>query len=67
MINLDARGLSCPEPLMMVQEAMKNSNEPIVILVNELHTKTNIENYATEKGRKVTAKTVGFDIEVTIE
>lgn len=25
MVNLDAKGLFCPEPLMMVQDAMKKN------------------------------------------
>ncbi|WP_459129070.1 sulfurtransferase TusA family protein [Guggenheimella bovis] len=67
MIKLDARGLSCPEPLMMVQQAMKQSNEPIEIIVSEVHTKRNIEMFAKEQGKEVTAVTQGFDIVLTIK
>ena len=29
MKEVDARGLSCPEPLMLTAEALKNANVPI--------------------------------------
>lgn len=29
MKEVDARGLSCPEPLMLTAEALKNANGPI--------------------------------------
>lgn len=67
MIKIDARGLSCPEPLMMVADAMKrHPGEELQVLVSELHTKTNIENYVHEQKRNVEVKTEGFDIELTI-
>ena len=48
MKEVDARGLSCPEPLMLTAEALKNANGPIKVLVSEPHQKTNIEKF--EKG-----------------
>ena len=30
MINLDARGLSCPEPLLMLKKAIKNNKRAIL-------------------------------------
>lgn len=67
MIKIDARGLSCPEPLMMVADAMKkHPGEELQVLVSELHTKTNIENFAHQQSRTVDVRTEGFDIELTI-
>lgn len=52
MKEVDARGLSCPEPLMLTAEALKNANGPIKVLVSEPHQKTNIEKFAKDKGKK---------------
>ena len=43
MIEVDARGLSCPEPLMMTDEALKKGGGPVRVLVSEPHQKTNVE------------------------
>lgn len=68
MIKLDARGLSCPEPLMMVSDAMKkHPGEEIEVLVSEMHTKTNIENYCHDHGRQVESKTQDLDIQINIK
>ena len=34
MKEVDARGLSCPEPLMLTAAALKNANGPIKVLVS---------------------------------
>ena len=41
MKEVDARGLSCPEPLMLTAEALKTAKGPIKVLVSEPHQKTN--------------------------
>ncbi len=68
MIKLDARGLSCPEPLMMVADAMKkHPGEEIEVLVSEMHTKTNIENFCHDKGRAVEVTPQEFNILIHIK
>ena len=39
MREVDARGLSCPEPLMLTAEAIKSDNSPVKVLVTEPHQK----------------------------
>ena len=48
MKEVDARGLSCPEPLMLTAEALRNETGPVRILVTEPHQKMNIEKYAKD-------------------
>ena len=67
MFEVDARGLSCPQPLMMTNEAIKSQNGPIKVLVSEPHQKTNVEKFAKDRGKKVTTKEVGSEFEVIIE
>ena len=64
MKEVDARGLSCPEPLMLTAEALKNANGPIKVLVSEPHQKTNIEK---DKGKKATSTEKGSEFEIVIE
>ena len=40
MREVDARGLSCPEPLMLTAEAIKSDSSPVKVLVTEPHQKT---------------------------
>ncbi len=51
MIELDAKGLFCPEPLMMASDAIKkNPGERIVIEVDQGSAKENISRLARKKG-----------------
>ena len=67
MFVVDARGLSCPQPLMMTNDALKTQKGAIKVLVSEPHQKTNVEKFAKDKGKKVTVKEVGSEFELTIE
>ena len=56
MKEVDARGLSCPEPLMLTAEALKNASGPVKVLVSEPHQKMNVEKYAKDHGRKTVSE-----------
>ena len=59
MKEVDARGLSCPEPLMLTAEALKTAKEP--------HQKTNVEKYAKDHGKKAISTQKGSEFEIVIE
>ena len=67
MKEVDARGLSCPEPIMLTAEAIKGTTEPVKVLVSEPHQRTNVEKFAKDKGRKVTVTEKGSEFEIVIE
>ena len=67
MKEVDARGLSCPEPIMLTAEAIKWTTEPVKVLVSEPHQRTNVEKFAKDKGRKVTVTEKGSEFEIVIE
>ena len=67
MKTVDARGLSCPEPLMLTAEAMKNMDGAVKVLVTEPHQKTNVEKYAQNHGKKATSVQTDDGFEVTFE
>ena len=50
MKEIDARGLSCPEPLMLTAQALKDSKETVKVLVTEPHQKMKVEKYAKDHG-----------------
>ena len=55
MKEVDARGLSCPEPLMLTDEALKTVSDEIVVKVTEPFQRTNVEKFARSKGRTFTS------------
>ena len=67
MFEVDARGLSCPQPLMMTNEAIKTQDGAIKVLVSEPHQRTNVEKFAKDKGKKVTVTEVGSEFGIVIE
>ncbi len=67
MKEVDARGLSCPEPLMLVADALKDTDEPVKVLVSEPHQKMNVEKYAKDHGKTSTAQEMDGYFEVVIE
>ena len=43
-IEIDVRGLSCPEPVMITMDAMDaNKGKSLRVICDEAHTKANIE------------------------
>lgn len=64
---VDARGFSCPEPLMLTTEALKNTTEPVKVLVTEPHQKMNVEKLAKDRGKKITTIETEDGFEVVIE
>ena len=68
MKELDVRGLSCPEPVLILQDALKeNKEETYKVLASEAHVVKNITHYATSQGKKVSIKEVDLDYEITVE
>lgn len=67
MKEVDARGLSCPEPLMLTAEALKGATEPVKVLVTEPHQKMNVEKFAKDHGKTPTSEGKDGYFEVVIE
>lgn len=65
MNQLDARGYSCPEPVLMTKNALKNGT-PLVVLVDNETPLQNVRRFATNNGYQMTWKEVGEDYELTI-
>lgn len=67
MKEVDARGLSCPEPVMLTADALKAGDTPIRVLVSEAHHKMNVEKLANDMGKKVVSTEAKDGFEIVIE
>lgn len=67
MYTVDARGLSCPEPVMLMLEAIQSHKEPVEVLVDNATARGNVEHMAQERGRKVTVTEQGGDYRLVLK
>ena len=51
---LDARGLSCPEPVVMIRKAMASKADEYTMVVDNPTAKENVTRYAEHQGYTVT-------------
>ena len=50
MKKVDARGLSCPEPVIRAKNAMESGDKEYEILVDNVVAKENVSRFATHQG-----------------
>ena len=67
MKEVDARGLSCPEPIMLTLDAIKGNKDTVKVLVSEPHQKMNVEKLAKTRGKKTTSTEKDGCFEIVIE
>jgi len=65
MNQIDTRGYSCPEPVLMTKNALKKGT-PLTVLCEEVPA-GNITRVATKLGHKVSSKAIDDGFELTIE
>ena len=56
MKELDARGLSCPEPVIMAKKGLKSSPDGIEIAVDNAASKENVTRYLEAMGCSVSVR-----------
>ena len=69
MIEVDARGLSCPEPVMMTNSALKDHpGEKVQVIVDEACSLKNVQKFGKSKGKQVSVQDKGNgEYEISIE
>lgn len=67
MNTVDARGYSCPEPVLMTKRALDKSGAPLTVLVDSQTPVQNVTRFAVNAGFKVSSKALGEDFEISIE
>lgn len=50
---LDARGLSCPEPVIMIRKAMMKKEDAYEIIVDNVTSRENVTRFAEHQGYTV--------------
>lgn len=59
MITIDAMGRSCPEPVIMLRNALKARPEACAITVDNVAARENCARFASHAGYQVTVTGVG--------
>ncbi|ANE21906.1 MAG: sulfurtransferase TusA family protein [Eggerthellaceae bacterium] len=68
MHEVDARGLSCPEPALMTVEAINEfPNEPFRVLVSNATSKQNVVEILTKRGRTPQVSQDGLDFVIDVK
>lgn len=65
--KIDARGLSCPQPVILATQAMKAGQFPIEVEVDTVTARENVRRAATNAGLHVSVETKGDEFTLTIE
>lgn len=61
MKEIDARGLSCPEPVIMTKNAIGSGSGEYRILVDNVAAKENVTRFVMHQGCQVTVEEKGED------
>ena len=66
-VQIDARGLSCPQPVILSKQAILAGQFPIDVLVDSVTSRENVRRMAEKAGCKVRIEEVGseFKMELT--
>lgn len=63
---VDVRGLSCPEPILIMMDAMSdNPGEELTVLCDEAHTRKNIERALQHEKKRFEVVDKGAEYEIT--
>ena len=67
MIEVDARGLSCPEPVLLALDAIEQANgQPVLVMVSDTNQRDNVKTQAERKKKTVSVEQKGQDYYLTI-
>lgn len=66
-LKVDARGLSCPQPVLLAMEALKQEAPRYEILVDNHTAEQNVTRFLKKAGKTVSVSASGDDITLTAE
>jgi TusA-related sulfurtransferase len=64
--HVDARGLSCPQPVILAKQAITAGAFPIEILVDTVTSRENVRRLAERMGLSVAVKDAGGSFALTL-
>ena len=62
MNKIDARGLSCPQPVVLAKQALEKNSDGCEIIVDNPAAKENVSRYAKKAGYEVSIQEDKGDI-----
>ncbi len=66
-ITVDARGLSCPQPVVLAMEALKQNAQAYEILVDNRTALNNVSRFAKNAGKTVSFTASGADYIIEVQ
>lgn len=66
MSAVDARGLSCPQPVILAKKAISAGQFPVEVLVDTVTSRENVRRMAEGAGCKVQVEAVADEFKLTI-
>lgn len=67
MKTIDARGLSCPEPVIRTKNALASGEKKYTVMVDNVTAKENVSRFALHQGYQVSWEAQGEDFILTLE
>jgi tRNA 2-thiouridine synthesizing protein A len=64
--QIDARGRSCPEPVLLTKKALEKSPNGISVLVDNAVSRDNITRFGKNFGYQVSVEPDGSDFQITL-
>lgn len=64
--QIDARGRSCPEPVLLTKKAVEKNPEGIQVLVDNATARENITRFGKNAGYQVEVKEINDDYLLTL-
>ena len=64
--TVDARGLSCPQPVILARKAVQAGEFPIEVLVETVTSRQNVKRAAEKLGCTVQVEEVGDEFRLTL-
>ena len=65
--EIDARGRSCPEPVILTKKAVEKNPEGITVLVDNTTSRDNVTRFAKNAGYQVRTEQEGPDYRLTLD
>jgi tRNA 2-thiouridine synthesizing protein A len=65
--TVDARGLSCPQPVLLTRQAMKEGAFPIEVLVDTVTARENVRRMAEKQACRVQVEEAGDEFRLLLE
>lgn len=66
MVEVDARGLSCPQPVIVTRKAIKAGRFPIRVVVETVTSRENVRRMAEKQGCQVDVREKGDEFVLTL-